>query len=254
MKIISWNVNGYRAVWKKNVFDWVNEFKPDVLCVQETKAWEEQLTKEQINPHGYTGCFSKAEKKGYSGVATFGLKPYTKGATGFGVTDLDSEGRLLVTNHDGINIANIYFPNGKQNKTRLEYKMRFYEATLKYFKEMTDSGEKVVVLGDYNTAHKPIDLTHPKNNAKISGFLPMEREWIDRWIDAGFVDSFRKFNTEPENYTWWDMRTRARDRNIGWRIDYLFVSENMIDQVSSAWINSGVMGSDHCPLGIEVKV
>ena len=132
--------------------------------------------------------------------------------------------------------------------------MRFYEATLKYFKEMTDSGEKVVVLGDYNTAHKPIDLTHPKNNAKISGFLPMEREWIDRWIDAGFVDSFRKFNTEPENYTWWDMRTRARDRNIGWRIDYLFVSENMIDQVSSAWINSGVMGSDHCPLGIEVKV
>ena len=254
MKIISWNVNGYRAVWKKNVFDWVNAFKPDVLCVQETKAWEEQLTKEQVNPPGYTGCFTKAERKGYSGVATFGLKPFSQGATGFGVTDLDSEGRVLVTNHDGINIANIYFPNGKQNKTRLEYKMRFYEATLMFFKKMADDGEKVVVLGDYNTAHKPIDLTHPKSNEKTSGFLPIEREWIDRWIDAGFVDSFRKFNTEPENYTWWDMRTRARDRNIGWRIDYLFVSENMIDQVTAAWINSDVMGSDHCPLGIEVKV
>lgn len=252
MKIISWNINGYRAAWKKGVAEWLDTTRPDVLCVQETKAWKEQLSSEQINPVGYHGVFSEPERKGYSGVATFSLNQPELMSLGYQIDEFDREGRVLITEHNNVLLANIYFPNGKQNKVRLKYKMDFYDATLKYFSRLMDQGRKIIVVGDYNTAHKPIDLAHPKQNETISGFLPIEREWIDRWIDAGFIDVFRKFNNQPDQYTWWDMRTRARDRNIGWRIDYFFVSENMIDLVTDAWIMPDVVGSDHCPLGIEV--
>ena len=254
MKIISWNVNGYRAVWKKGFTEWLSVCKCDVVLLQETKAWAEQLTAEQINPAGYTGIFSKPERKGYSGVVTFSLKPPSSITLGYGIERFDTEGRVLITEHNDILIANTYFPNGKQNKERLAYKMDFYEATLDYFSRLRSEGRKIVVAGDYNTAHKPIDLARPKENEHISGFLPEERAWIDRWIEAGFVDIFRRFNTKPEQYTWWDLRTRARERNIGWRIDYFFVNEEMADLITDAWIEPDIMGSDHCPLGLEIRI
>ena len=252
MKILSWNVNGYRAVCKKGFADWLAKEKPDILCLQETKAWAEQLTREQLNPVRYETYFSKPVRKGYSGVATFSKNRIEVHSSGFGIDSFDSEGRILITKHEDIILANIYFPNGKSKKERLIYKMDFYEATLKYFGKMLSEGKKIIVTGDYNTAHKEIDLEHPKPNARTSGFLPEEREWIDNWIKSGFTDIFREFNDQPQQYTWWDMRTRARDRNVGWRIDYFFVSENLVSQVKNAWILKDVAGSDHCPIAIEL--
>lgn len=252
MKIISWNVNGYRAAWKKGIASWLDREGPDVLCLQETKSWPEQLDAEQLNPVGYSGLFTQPEKKGYSGVATFSLEPPSWHKKGYDIPEFDSEGRVMLTRHGDILLANIYFPNGKKNDDRLGYKMRFYEATLHYFGELDRAGENLIITGDYNTAHKPIDLARPKENEKVSGFLPQEREWIDRWIDAGFVDTFRKFDQRPEQYTWWDQVTRARERNVGWRIDYFFVNERLAGRVKKAWISQEVEGSDHCPVGIEV--
>ncbi|MBZ0263202.1 exodeoxyribonuclease III [bacterium] len=251
MKIISWNVNGYRAQWKKGFEEKLQESNADIYCIQETKAWTEKLTKAQLQPLDYKALFSRPEKSGYSGVATFTRPEPVSVVEDFGEEQFNREGRVLITEYDKFTLANIYFPNGKSRAERLKYKMDFYEKTLEIFSGMTKQGKNVIVCGDYNTAHKPIDLARPKANEKISGFLPEEREWIDRWIAAGFVDIFREFNDKPEQYTWWDMRTRARDRNIGWRIDYHFVSERMKDAVTSAWIEAEVMGSDHCPLGIE---
>lgn len=253
MIILSWNVNGYRAIWKKGFLEWLKSTKPDILCLQETKAWAEQLSGEQLNPDGYFTYFSKPERKGYSGVATLSRTMPEKADFGFGDPLFDREGRVLLTEHQGITLANIYFPNGKMNRERLAYKMQFYEKTIEYFSNLRKQGKRIIVCGDYNTAHKPIDLAHPKQNEKSSGFLPEEREWIDRWIAAGFIDIFREFDRRPEQYTWWDMRTRARDRNIGWRIDYHFVSKELVPSVSRAWLMPEIMGSDHCPLGIEIR-
>jgi exodeoxyribonuclease-3 len=245
-------VNGYRAAWKKGYKEWLAKENPDVVCLQETKAWEEQLTREQREPLGFHSAFSKPEKKGYSGVGTFSKEPPDRIVFGFGNPRFDTEGRVLITDHGSFLLANIYFPNGKKNQERLQYKLDFYEETLSYFSKLRDDGKQLVIVGDYNTAHKPIDLARPKENEKISGFLPEERAWLDKWVEAGFVDIFREFEQGPDHYTWWDMRTRARDRNIGWRIDYFFVSENMKDRIGAAWILPEVMGSDHCPLGIEI--
>ncbi len=254
LRIVSWNINGYRAAWKKGIKDWLETDQSDILSVQETKAWQEQLTAEQINPLGYSSAFSQPSRKGYSGVATFSRENPDSVQVGFGKEAFDAEGRVVITRQHGFTLANIYFPNGKQNKQRLEYKMAFYEETLNFFSKLREKGEKIVVVGDYNTAHKPIDLEHPKSNEKTSGFLPIEREWIDRWIEAGFIDIFRNFNDNPKQYSWWDLRTRARERNVGWRIDYFFVSDNLIDSVSDAWIMPEIMGSDHCPIGLELRL
>ncbi len=254
LKLLSWNINGYRAVWGKGFSGWLTAARPDVLCLQETKAWAEQLAPEQLNPEGYKGIFSRPERKGYSGVATLCLEPPAWIQFGLGVEGFDIEGRVLITEHADLTVANIYFPNGKQSPERLDYKMAFYEETLRVFSRLIENGRKLVVAGDYNTAHKPIDLEHPAANENVSGFLPEEREWIDRWIAAGFVDIFRCFNDKPKQYTWWDQRTRARERNVGWRIDYFFVSENLVERVIDAWITPEVEGSDHCPLGLEVML
>ncbi|MFC2149932.1 exodeoxyribonuclease III [Calditrichota bacterium] len=254
MKIISWNVNGYRAAWKKGIADWMKKEKPDVLCLQETKSWAEQLTSDQLSPLGYHSNFSKPERKGYSGVGTFSIDVPGSVQIGYDIPEFDAEGRVIISEHHGFYIANIYFPNGKQNDVRLKYKMDFYAATKEIFTGMVKKGKNVIVLGDYNTAHKPIDLARPKANEKVSGFLPEERAWIDSWIDAGFVDIFREFNQEPEQYTWWDQKSRARERNVGWRIDYFFVNKGMVDKIEKAWILQDVMGSDHCPLALEVRV
>ena len=252
-RIVSWNVNGIRAAYKKGILNWFSKEQPDILCIQETKAMKEQLPDDLINVNGYNSFFSSAEKKGYSGTATYTNVQPAKVVNGIGIKKFDSEGRFLITEFDEFVLFNIYFPNGKARAERLQYKMDFYEAFLKHLKKLLKQGKKIVICGDVNTAHKEIDLARPKPNEKVSGFLPQERAWIDKLLEAGFIDTLRVYNQKPEQYTWWDMMTRARDRNVGWRIDYFFISDNLKDNLKNAFILPEVMGSDHCPVGIELR-
>lgn len=252
-KILSWNVNGIRAVHKKNELLPVLESGPDILCIQETKASEEQLTKDIRNADGYYSYFSSAEKKGYSGVCIYSKEEPLEISRGFGIERFDSEGRILIAHYKEFVLFNIYFPNGKASKERLKYKMDFYDAFLEYADSLKDKGKKIIVCGDVNTAHTEIDLARPKENETTSGFLPEERAWIDKFISHGYVDTFRLFTKDGGHYSWWDYKTGARERNIGWRIDYFFVSSNFKNKVKSAFIMNEVMGSDHCPIGIEIK-
>ncbi|MBI1870302.1 MAG: exodeoxyribonuclease III [Chlamydiae bacterium] len=250
-RILCWNVNGIRAVQKKGFLKWLDEESPDILCIQETKAHPDQLDA-LLHPPGYQVYFNSAERKGYSGVATFTRQEPKIVKTGFGIPQFDREGRVLLTEYSDFTLLNIYFPNGKRDEIRLQYKLDFYEETLRFVEKLKKKGKPVIICGDYNTAHQPIDLARPKANEKISGFLPIERAWLDRWIEKGQVDIFRKFSSLPDQYTWWDMQTRARDRNIGWRIDYHFVTENLVPAVKNASILSQVQGSDHCPVSLEL--
>jgi exodeoxyribonuclease-3 len=254
MRILSWNVNGIRAVTKKGFRDWLLKTMPDILCLQETKALEEQFPDDIRNLEEFHLYYAAAERKGYSGVALFSRPEPRKVQNGFGIERFDSEGRTLIAFYDEFILFNIYFPNGKASKERLKYKMDFYDAFLDYVDSLKAKNRGIVICGDVNTAHKEIDLARPKENEKVSGFLPEERAWIDTLIDHGYYDTFRMFNQEPGNYSWWDYKTRARERNIGWRIDYFFVSENLKEKVKSASIISDVTGSDHCPIGIELDL
>jgi exodeoxyribonuclease III len=252
IKILSWNVNGIRAIYKKGFLDWFKEEKPDILCIQETKAQQEQLPDDLINVEGYHSYFSSAVKKGYSGVAIYSKTEPESIKKGFGIEKFDSEGRILIAVYPEFTLLNIYYPNGKARQERLQYKMEFYDAFLKYVDKLKKKGINIIICGDVNTAHKEIDIARPKENEKVSGFLPEEREWIDKFISHGYLDTFRMFNQEPDNYTWWDQLTRARDRNVGWRIDYFYISENLKKKIKNAFIMPDVMGSDHCPIGIEI--
>jgi exodeoxyribonuclease-3 len=253
-KILCWNVNGVRAVRGKGFLEWLSRDSPDILCLQETKAQPEQLDKELREPHSYYAYWNyPKESKGYSGVATFTKKKPLRVQKGFGIEEFDTEGRTIITEYPEFTLLNVYFPNGKKDETRLKYKLDFYDAFLQFVKPLQERGEKLVICGDFNTAHKEIDLARPKENQHISGFLPIERAWIDKFIAHGFVDTFRQFSKEPNQYTWWDLKTRARERNIGWRIDYFFVTENLLRSVSKAFIMPEIAGSDHCPVGIILK-
>ncbi len=254
MKLISWNVNGIRAVVRKGVFfELLADQSPDVCCVQETKAQPDQLTKKLLRPAGYHTYWNSAERKGYSGVATFSQTEPLRVETGFGIPEFDVEGRVLMTEHPGFKLFNVYFPNGKRSPERLDYKLRFYAAFLDHCTALLAHGDRLIVCGDVNTAHKAIDLARPKQNEKTSGFLPEEREWIDRYLSHGFVDAFRVFHPdEPEQYTWWHLISRARERNVGWRIDYHLVSENLMPAVTDASLLPAVIGSDHCPVALEL--
>lgn len=253
LRLLSWNVNGIRAVHKKGFIDWLLKENADIVCVQETKAHPEQLPKELISINGYQSFFSASKvKKGYSGVAVYSKPEPKEVKYGFDIPKFDDEGRILILNYPDFILFNIYFPNGKMSEERLQYKMDFYDAFLDYADNLLKQGKKILVCGDVNTAHKEIDLARPKENEKTSGFLPIERQWIDKFLSRGFVDTFRMFNDQPGNYTWWDMQTRARERNVGWRIDYFFVSENFKENVKNAFILPEVSGSDHCPVGIEI--
>jgi len=254
LRILSWNVNGLRAVHKKGFLDWFLTERPDILCLQETKAAEDQVPQDLKDVEGYYSYFASAERKGYSGAATYAATEPETVSTGFGVKRFDAEGRTLAADFGDFVLFNVYFPNGKASAERLEYKMDFYDAFLKHVNGLRKAGRNVIVCGDVNTAHKEIDLTRPKENQRVSGFLPEERAWIDRFLASGFVDTFRMFNGEPGQYTWWDYKTRARDRNVGWRLDYFFVSESLRDRVKDTFILSDVMGSDHCPVGIELAI
>ena len=251
MRVISWNVNGLRAVHKKGFLDWLSSEDPDILCLQETKAHEEQLPEEVRSVAGYHSFFSTPERRGYSGVGLYTKKAPDSVQFGFG-DRFDAEGRTIIADYGEFVLFGIYFPNGRQSAERLQYKMDFYDAFLEYAEKTRASGKHVVVCGDVNTAHKEIDLARPKENANVSGFLPQERAWIDEFLDHGYKDTLRIFNQEPENYSYWDMMTRARDRNVGWRIDYFFVDQVFSERLTDAFILPDVMGSDHCPVGIEI--
>lgn len=255
-KLFSYNVNGLRASVKKGLLNWMKKEKFDVLAIQEIKAMPEQVDEEVISPVGLKSAWNPAEKKGYSGVLTYykkSLKP--KIQEKIGIDEFDSEGRVLISKFQEFTLINCYFPNGKKNDERLDYKMRFYDAFLDLCLDLKKKGDSVVICGDVNTAHREIDLANPKPNAKYSGFLPKERAWIDKLLDNGFIDSYReKHGDKLGAYTWWSVRSKtAKANNVGWRIDYFFVSEDLRGNLKDASIYPDVAGSDHCPLSITLE-
>jgi len=252
IRIVSWNVAGLRAAVKKGLYDFMEKDKAEVYCFQEVKAKIEQIPEGW--PKNYYFFLNDAEKAGYSGVATFSKMEPRAVIVGDRDNDWDDEGRVLITKFDEFTVLNVYFPNGKRDKGRLQYKMDFYKYFLKYINKLRENGEKVIFCGDVNTAHEEIDLAHPRENSKTSGFLEIERQWMDQLEKEGWVDTFRIFNKEPDNYSWWDQFTRARDRNVGWRIDYVYVDKKLKSKVKQAFIMNDVYGSDHCPVGIEIEI
>lgn len=255
LTLISWNVNGIRAAERKGFLDWLAAAKADIVCVQETKiSYPEQISEALKNPPGYTSYWDYAtEKKGYSGVAIYTKIPPRKVHTRFDDSLLSKEGRLIEMHFDDCVLFNIYFPNGGSGTIRLEYKLEFYRQFLAYITELKKKHKQIIFCGDINTAHTEIDLARPKENSNTSGFMPIERVWIDKYIDAGFVDTFRaKYPDTKEQYTWWDMKSYARARNVGWRIDYFFITKEMIPRLHDAFILPDVTGSDHCPVGIRI--
>lgn len=254
IRLLSWNVNGIRAIAKKGFVDWMEKDSPDVLCLQETKVSPDQIPPEIRSIPGYHTSFGSLARKGRDGVALFSrVKPQSV-KNSLEIPGLDDECRAIVADFGSFLLYGVYFPNGKASPDRLAYKLRFYDLFLEQINALKSQGKSIVVCGDVNTAHKEIDLARPKANEKISGFLPLERAWIDRLVENGFVDTFRLFHPEGENYSWWDLKSRARERNVGWRIDYFFVSENLKNSVRSAFILKDVMGADHCPVGIELEI
>lgn len=253
--LVSWNVNGVRAAVRKGFLEWVAKTKPDILCIQETKAQTHQLPEEVLHPEGYFGVWNSAEKKGYSGTATFLREKPQTAITHFGEDLLDEEGRIVLTEHPDFWLFNVYFPNGGRGAERLKYKMDFYARFLKLIEAYRKRGKPVMVCGDVNTAHHPIDLARPKENEKNSGFMPIERKWLDELEKKGYVDTFRKaYPEKAEEYSWWDMKSHARERNVGWRIDYFWAHETLMPKVKEAFIWQDVMGSDHAPLGVKLDV
>lgn len=256
MKILSWNVNGLRAIHKKNVFlGLIEKEDPDILCLQEIKAEADQLPEEIRNITGYYSYFDSSKgRKGYSGVAVYTKELPEKVEFGIGVPEFDCEGRLIIAYFKDFVLINTYFPNGGGGPERLRYKLHFYDAFLSYVDNLRKSGKKVIFCGDVNTAHEEIDLARPKENEKNTGFLPEERAWLDEVVNHGYVDVFRNmYQNKKDVYTYWDMKTFARERNVGWRIDYFFVSSDLLPKIKSFKTYADVYGSDHCPIGIELR-
>ena len=254
MRLISWNVNGVRAAVKKGFLDWLEHEQPDICCIQETKAPTDPLGPEILVDHGYKASWHSGERRGYSGVATFCRQEPLFVQEGLGIEKYDREGRVLITEHAGFLLYNIYFPNGQKDSDRLQYKLDFYDDLLPIINEQVESGNNVIVTGDWNTAHHPIDLARPRENIKTSGFMPIERERLDTYVDQGWVDTFRIFHNEGERYSWWSYRFGVRERNVGWRIDYFFVNEDMQDLCLDGDIHDAVMGSDHCPVSLTLDL
>jgi len=251
MKILSWNVNGIRACIKKGFREFIEAEQPDMLCLQETKAQEEQLELDWVHQLGYHTTFNSAVKKGYSGTSIWSKTKPKKVALGIGIEEHDQEGRVITATFEDFHLVNVYTPNSQRGLARLDYRMQWDEAFLALMKKL-NRRKPVIFCGDLNCAHKEIDLANPKTNKKNAGFSEEERAGLDRMETAGFVDSFRHFDDSPENYSWWTMRTNARERNIGWRLDYFWVAKKFIDRVESASIRSDIFGSDHCPVEITI--
>lgn len=255
VRIVSWNVNGIRAAYRKGFADVLQRLDADVLCLQETKARPDQLSETERAPADYAGFWNPAERPGYSGTAIFTRIPLRSIQTEFQSPALNGEGRIVAAEFADITLFCVYFPNGKRDAGRLQYKLDFYEAFLDLAEAERARGRGVIFCGDVNTAHTELDLARPKENAGVSGFLPEERAWIDRVVGLGYIDTFRTLHPDARDaYTWWDQLTRARDRNVGWRIDYVFVSPDLRDRIVAAEILPDVYGSDHCPVSLDVRL
>lgn len=253
MKIITWNVNGIRASLNKNALNWAFMQKPDLLCLQEVKARAEQLNEEQRALLKLPFTWNAAQRPGYSGVTTFYKKQPDEIVIGMGEDSFDVEGRVIQTVEAGIRLFNIYFPSGTRGHERVGYKLAFYAHLFELCDALHQKGESIVITGDFNTAHMPIDLKNPKQNQKTSGFMPEERAWVQKFLDHGFVDSYRYLYPEKVQYTWWSQVTNARERGIGWRLDYFLVSKNLLPRVKDVIIHDQVTGSDHCPAELVLK-
>lgn len=252
--MLSWNVNGIRSIQKKNFLNWLKNTSPDILCLQETKAEKFQLNSELVHPTGYYAYWNGAMKKGYSGTALLSRKKPLSVEFGLGIEEFDREGRTIIARYHDFVLINCYFPNGGRDHSRLAFKLAFYEAFLDKCNQLRAQGNTVIFCGDINTAHKEIDLANPKPNQKKTGFLPEERAWLDKVIESNYIDTFRYFYSDSiEQYTWWSNITKARERNVGWRLDYFFITSEAIEQVTDAIIMPDVEGSDHCPVGIRFK-
>jgi exodeoxyribonuclease-3 len=282
IKLLSWNVVSLRNMLERanlapagspplSLSEWLGKESPDVICFQETKLQQSQLTPSLESPPGYRTAWNFAEKKGYSGVATFSRWAPLQVTRGLGIPEFDGEGRVLMTKFPGFSLFNIYFPkayspreveqarregaaNAERMAERLPFKLAFYDSMLEHLDSLVAKGENLVICGDFNTAHTEIDLARPRENRETSGFLPQERAWMDRLTEHGYVDTYRHFNREGGNYTWWSYRFKAREKNVGWRLDYFFVSRNLLPRVTGAFILSNVYGSDHCPVGLNLKI
>jgi len=252
LNLISWNLNGIRASEKKNFVNKVLELNPDILGVQEIKANKEQLSEDLINIKGYKSYWNSAERKGYSGVAVYTKEEPLSVIKGFNSPEHDCEGRVITLEFKDFFFINCYFPNSQEKLKRIDYKISFNNNLKKFANELKEK-KTVIICGDYNVAHKPIDLTNPKRNEFNPGYSIQERNWMDEFIDSGYVDTFREFNKEPEQYTWWSYRFKAREKNIGWRIDYFCINKESIQKVKDARILKDIMGSDHCPIYIKLK-
>jgi len=254
MKLISWNVNGIRAVAKKGFAESLSSFDADIICLQETKAHLDQLDPEIVNVPGYRSYFHSADRKGYSGTAVYSRIEPVSVSFGIGEDRFDHEGRTIEMNFGDFVLYNVYFPNGGQGPERLQFKLDFYDCFLKRVTGQMAEGMNVIICGDVNTAHREIDLANPAANANISGFMAIERVYMDLFAQKGLVDSYRMLYPDKDKmYTWWSYKTFARNRNVGWRIDYFFVSESMRDRVLDSGMLSEIEGSDHCPIFMELS-
>jgi exodeoxyribonuclease-3 len=282
IKLVSWNVVSLRNMLDKanlapagqpplSFLDWLKRESPDILCLQETKLQQSQLPRTLEAPLGYHTAWNFADRKGYSGVATFSRNKPLQEAAGLNIEHFDAEGRVLMTQYPGFKLFNVYFPkaysprevatarkegaaNAEKMAGRLPFKLAFYDSFLAHIDELRERGDNIIVCGDFNVAHRETDLARPKENRETSGFLPEERACMDKLVSHGYSDTFRHFHPEPGNYTWWSYRFKAREKDIGWRLDYFFVSPGLLKSLSSSFILKDVYGSDHCPAGITLKI
>ena len=252
MKLLSYNVNGIRAALKKGFATWLEATQADVICIQETKAMEDQVDTAVLEALGYHHYWFSAQKKGYSGVAVFSKKKPKKVTYGSGIDHMDFEGRILRVDFEEVSIMSLYLPSGT-NLARLEYKFQFMDEFQEYINQLKKEYPNLIICGDYNICHQAIDIHDPVRNKNVSGFLPEEREWLDNFLNSGFIDSFRHLNPQPHHYSWWSYRANARNNNKGWRIDYALLSKNLEKNIIRSFILPEAKHSDHCPVGLELK-